>query len=61
MLARGSHSGADEASCFSKKEPCSTPLGQRLRVGQIHAPSHENQPTRFPVDNGASTVFMSVP
>jgi hypothetical protein len=31
-LARGSQSGAEEASCFSKKDGCSTPLGQRLRV-----------------------------
>jgi hypothetical protein len=31
-LARGSQSGADDASCFSKNEGSSTPLGQRLRV-----------------------------
>ncbi len=31
-LARASQSGADDASCFSKNEAASTPLGQRLRV-----------------------------
>jgi hypothetical protein len=29
---RTSHSGADDASCFSKNDASSTPLGQRLRV-----------------------------
>jgi len=32
MLPRGSHSGAEAASCFSKNDDCSTPLGHRLRV-----------------------------
>ena len=32
MVPRCNQSGADDASCFSKKSGSSTPLGQRLRV-----------------------------
>jgi len=32
MLARLSQSGAELASCFSKKDDSSTPFGHRLRV-----------------------------
>lgn len=34
---RSSQSGADDASCFSKKSGCPTPLGQRLRVTGLPA------------------------
>ncbi len=32
MLSRSIQSGAELASCFSKKDGSSTPLGQRFRV-----------------------------